>query len=688
MRITKLCLTNYKQYRDETIFEFNLNPPKNLYLIGGLNGFGKSTILEGLYLGLFGKEGFEEYKRSNDQEDIRNYKKFMIGRQNNVPTLKDQFPTTKVEVTLFDEITNNEIIISRKWTFIGRDGQEFNGDEELTVIENNSTTNKSKYVDDQAQEWIDQQMIPADQIFMYLFDGEQITRQFEDKPEEFIREHINHFLGITRLLELRKDLYEVALDFRKQGLANDKERQEFLKIKSELDNFKIEKDSLNAKLNQLDDEIKLTKQEQTRILKKVQYIKSDTQSSVKQITLNERIKERTKSAKNSVYETLFNSSLCINELSQYIRPLNSILSKDIEFTRWHNNRIKLDNKFCEFNNKVSLYLNQIQDVNLSEVLKIEILDKIKQAWNDIEQPLPVDLNNFKSMEILNSISIEDKVNIINLIEQIKPQNKEHLAQLYSEISDLYTELEAIQFVDYNSETAQMIEEQIIEIDIIIEQKNQQKGKFSYALKEIEDKIQSKEQELNQLNQDFQFSDGLEIEYAENLMNFIVELKQELYVKKISGISKHLTKIYNEFCSKTLGNPERVTFTIEEDGKIMIYERSNRGLDIRNIEFSAGEKQLFVLSFILALSKTTGINFPLIIDTPLARLSYEHRANLIQYFANQSQQIILLTTDTELTSNDYNKFYHNQWIAGTYLLKYNELADGAKITTAHKNQYFN
>ena len=51
MRISYLKLVNFKSYKNQ-IFEF---PPsredKNLILVGGLNGFGKTSFLEALYLG-------------------------------------------------------------------------------------------------------------------------------------------------------------------------------------------------------------------------------------------------------------------------------------------------------------------------------------------------------------------------------------------------------------------------------------------------------------------------------------------------------------------------------------------------------------------------------------------------------------------------------------------------------------
>ena len=56
MWISRLELINFKSYQHQ-VFEFPApDQGKNVVLIGGMNGYGKTTILEALYLGLYGKD--------------------------------------------------------------------------------------------------------------------------------------------------------------------------------------------------------------------------------------------------------------------------------------------------------------------------------------------------------------------------------------------------------------------------------------------------------------------------------------------------------------------------------------------------------------------------------------------------------------------------------------------------------
>ena len=50
-----------------------------------------------------------------------------------------------------------------------------------------------------------------------------------------------------------------------------------------------------------------------------------------------------------------------------------------------------------------------------------------------------------------------------------------------------------------------------------------------------------------------------------------------------------------------------------------------------------------------------IRLPIIIDTPLSRLDSAHRDNIVNnYFPNAGEQVIILSTDTEIDKDYYRK----------------------------------
>jgi DNA sulfur modification protein DndD len=65
------------------------------------------------------------------------------------------------------------------------------------------------------------------------------------------------------------------------------------------------------------------------------------------------------------------------------------------------------------------------------------------------------------------------------------------------------------------------------------------------------------------------------------------------------------------------------------------------------ELSAGERQVLSLSFILAMARVAKREAPLVMDTPLGRLSSAHREHIAQYVPGLSEQVVLFVTDQEL-----------------------------------------
>lgn len=102
--------------------------------------------------------------------------------------------------------------------------------------------------------------------------------------------------------------------------------------------------------------------------------------------------------------------------------------------------------------------------------------------------------------------------------------------------------------------------------------------------------------------------------------------------------------------------------------------------------SSGESQLFVLSLVGALAEVTGYKVPLVVDTPLARLSAQHCQNLLDYWAeDDTRQVILLAQDKEIGALEHTRLLKH--VGKTYLLQHQQMGHGVGSSHAVADQYF-
>ena len=134
------------------------------------------------------------------------------------------------------------------------------------------------------------------------------------------------------------------------------------------------------------------------------------------------------------------------------------------------------------------------------------------------------------------------------------------------------------------------------------------------------------------------------ELATRAAQVLAEYERRLLEHKLSQLRGEFVRRFNHLARKgdliadvSIDPATFAATLIDRDGR-----------EIPKASLSAGEKQVYAIAMLWALAGTSGRPLPMIIDTPLARLDSEHRANLVErYFPAASHQVILLSTDTEV-----------------------------------------
>ena len=166
MKINKVKLYNFSSYEGNNEFDFEItDAEKNIVLIGGKNGAGKTSLFTAIKVALYGPLAYG-YVGVNSHyiskiKDLINSKAF-----------QQEIVESEVQITLQLKIERDirNYVITRKWDYtnqrlteeytVERDGKQLN-DQELSYFEN--------YL---------RSIIPPDLFEFFLFDGEEVGNIF------------------------------------------------------------------------------------------------------------------------------------------------------------------------------------------------------------------------------------------------------------------------------------------------------------------------------------------------------------------------------------------------------------------------------------------------------------------------------------------------------------------------------
>jgi DNA sulfur modification protein DndD len=156
-----------------------------------------------------------------------------------------------------------------------------------------------------------------------------------------------------------------------------------------------------------------------------------------------------------------------------------------------------------------------------------------------------------------------------------------------------------------------------------------------------------------------------------------EFKSILVRRKVHELEEAVTDCFNVLCRKK-DNMRRISI---DPHSFAVTVKDKDGHPIPKEQLSAGEKQVYAISMLWALGKTSNRPLPIIIDTPLARLDRDHRTLLAQhYFPSASHQVLILSTDTEVDEAYFEQL--TPAISRAYLLDFDSVERSTTVAPGY------
>ena len=632
MKFKKLILNNYKTYYGHA--EINLDIPnneleksgKNIILLGGLNGAGKTTFLKAILYVLFGQ------RNMSDTE----YRKF----SSNI--INDTYHSeggTECYVSLFLETdSGEEWHIKVNWYF---DHNKLAGHEAREISIKSPGASKPRFAKidniDAYNKFIDK-IIPYYAAPFFIFDGEEIRELIIRQDDAQMKEAIHNITGMNANAQLIDDLKVIERNLEKK-IANASNSQDLKRLQEDLIQKQTMLDSLNEKrakyLDKAETHNKMIASAQKSRREKLLNNSKSREQILGKFT---KIETQLQIAKKDLSDYLLENMQSLI-LAKKISTLKKRLKEEADAQR---QKLLKQASLLPYETFMKQLFEELIDPPLTP-MQLEQLQQIGQSiW--------IKENNIKikktDLNEIHDISAKDLQFLTNL--QIK--DKHFSTQLINQISSLELEFEraelelqgAPQSMDITDDEAKIstLTKQLGEIQVFQKSNTQ---KLARAVEEktlLENQISrltSKETNLEELERQLTYTRNSIVALSDYDTKY-TQYKAQIIKKEFETMLKTLFRKHDEF--------GRIEFDTQRFS-VRLY--NDRQIEINIEDRSAGEMQIISSALIWALTKASNLKLPVVIDTPLGRLDSHHRKNLIDnYYKEISDQVIILSTDTEIS----------------------------------------
>jgi DNA sulfur modification protein DndD len=685
MWISKIELTNFKSYPHA---EFNFPEPedgRNIVLVGGLNGYGKTSILEALYLCLYGKEAMAHLARAGlKTDDYRGYPTFLERAFNGEARRAGQDQMT-VRVVVQRTKTRG-VDIARRFYFRSSSGQWIEDEAIVREVVRGvpGVPKRDGKAGFQLADLLDDQFVPAHIAPFFFFDGEEVKKLADQARIEQVKQGLEGLLGVVLLRNLAERL-KTFEGSKRSSISN-------------VDEANLERllEALTA------DETKLRELQElaSTNTKKLAQLKEERTSYIDRITaagggggdiatVKDLVEEREqlRAAQKESQKAL--ERILAEKLPFHLMPkallgeFKNQLQKEIALSDWQAECRALQPKRDQFEKAFLGATNPEISPALTESQVTALKSRIETAWASLFHPPPSNCADKvvhgylheslrdRALQFLDSISVGQQE-----VHDLLAEQRDYAER----VEELNRKISRVEGIDRDGTLAELkgqlsrVSAEIDQLDDLIREEDRQIGGLQVTVDNARARYT---QETRRKDETSPVRNLLS--KSERVRAVIDDVVPELFPLKVKALGEAMTRVY-----KQLAHKDQVSkIIIDDDGTTHILGKTGKEV---TFDRSAGENQIFATALIAGLAEVSGVKAPLVVDTPLGRLDSRHRENIFKFWTgNPDRQVILLSQDEEIDYDLYRRIQRH--VAVTYLLEHEDVGEGVGRTTAKQGKYF-
>lgn len=653
MIISEIIINNFRVYNGTHIVKFEKpeGDEKNITIIAGQNGFGKTSFLTALIWGLYGKmivDVEESYKKAI--YEIGGYKNYLLSILNNeLISCGDEKLSFYVQLEISDiylpSVPCSKILIRREY-FIKKDK------EVTTILIDGFKNELANEVG--ADIFINDFILPREIAKFFFFDAEKIVSLAEIKTNSEkgqLSLAYSDILGIRKYEILKYNLENVRIKLKRKS-ADIKQKEKIEILQSEIEKIKKLIEFNNNKISDIQKEIEekrnLSDEFQEKLIREGNNITVEDLKDLK--ALRDQLKEESIKIKSQLKGLLDLAPFAISgkKLKEVYNQLIAERNSKQQFV----DEKFLQNKLSKIQLKV---VNEIGAKKIDKSLKDELYSIIDHAFKSDPENKSIGkvkvLLEFSDAEENEFIAIFNNIrksfnSVFKHIVKEEKNNRLFLLKTNRKIQQAEskgTDLVSKKFKDEKQKVDNSIKQLIIEKQKLHEEVGSYQNQLSVKLKLVSELI--KKVRLDDIDDK---KDEVTKRLINELNNFILKFKKEKTGLFEMRVRNAIYKLMHK------NNFVKDVEVVVDNEIIDILILNENGEYISKESLSKGEQQLYATAVLKALVEESGIEFPVFIDSPLQKFDKTHSNNIISYFyPTISRQVVLFPLlEKELTEEEY------------------------------------
>ena len=658
MLFRELVLENFGSYLGKNTINLlpDLSAIRPIILIGGMNGGGKTTIMDAIRLALYGARAQCSTRGSLSYGDFLDQ---CVSRQ--TPLVE------KARIELAFQVAEDgdlrDIRIVRYWERNPKEGKDT-----LGILVNDWA---DKALLNTWDEYIEN-ILPLGISNLFLFDGEQVKELAEQEtPPIGVFDAIQSLLGLELAERLAADL-DVLVSRKRRDVATSKQLEAIDEIESKLERQQLELIAVRSELDKLEIKLAIAIEQEEQAFDKFVLEGGKIAAGGKELELESKAIQTQIEQQRQELAHLAAGSLPLASIAPLLTQVQAQGAIEL---RHRQGKAALD-LLVDRDRRLLAYLQQ-QDILATQIANIQAF--LESENHSLIQEVELDRSVY--------LGVDDEV--MSQLDNILKYDLDRDIQKSVEIQTKLTKLEAdLDFLDRQIAEAASPEEYIrlkAQETAARELVSQLKAdKISSDRRYLElDRITTKtRQELATYTET-----NIKLKNDQHIIDSVAKVKATLQIFKEKLTLKKINKLENEVteCFRYLLHKSELVQRVTIDSTtftLSLHDREGKLLPKHRL--SAGEKQLLAIALLWGLARVSGRQLPIAIDTPLGRLDSSHRTNLIErYFPAASQQVILLSTDTEVAESEVANLRAQGAITREYTLEH----DPSEQRTRVRSGYF-